>query len=489
MSAPAAGSSPLSSATLTALGFVEGVSLLVPGSEEYERANGSYYSALESELRPSYIVRPASAEQVRALVEVLRPHAGTTTPVAIRCGGHTPFAGSANVQGGITIDLRDLKGVALSPDKSTVEIAAGEIWSSVYAELEKHGLTVAGGRVDRIGVSGFLLGGGLSYFSGCTGFACDSVMEFKIVLASGELVRASATENTDLWFALKGGLNNFGIVTSFTMKTIASREIWGGSVYYPPQAIPQMLQSACDFAQNEDDQDAHIMCSIGYGYGHLVAPSVLYHTEGKVNPPSLQRFTSVQPQIEQMTTLRTAPLTSFYKELSDFSKDGLRVFYASLTIKPDFSLMEELSDRWQATLETIKDIEGFIFGLTIFPLTKAHLQHSVEAGGNAMDILPSDGPLLILLINPSWTRPEDDNRVFAAVESLLANMRQLAAKRGCLHRYIYANYGYHKDDIMAGYGEKSLERLREVSRKYDPDGMFQRGIAGGFKLGHLSSHL
>lgn len=161
MSAPAAGSSPLSSATLTALGFVEGVSLLVPGSEEYERANGSYYSALESELRPSYIVRPASAEQVRALVEVLRPHAGTTTPVAIRCGGHTPFAGSANVQGGITIDLRDLKGVALSPDKSTVEIAAGEIWSSVYAELEKHGLTVAGGRVDRIGVSGFLLGGRL----------------------------------------------------------------------------------------------------------------------------------------------------------------------------------------------------------------------------------------------------------------------------------------------------------------------------------------
>lgn len=149
-------------------------------------------------------------------------------------------------------------------------------------------------------------------------------MEFKIVLASGELVRASATENTDLWFALKGGLNNFGIVTSFTMKTIASREIWGGSVYYPPQAIPQMLQSACDFAQNEDDQDAHIMCSIGYGYGHLVAPSVLYHTEGKVNPLSLQRFTSVQPQIEQMTTLRTAPLTSFYKELSDFSKDGLR---------------------------------------------------------------------------------------------------------------------------------------------------------------------
>ncbi|KAL2171199.1 hypothetical protein VTG60DRAFT_3510 [Thermothelomyces hinnuleus] len=481
MSVPESGTSPFSSATLTALGF-EGGSLLVPGSEEYERDNGSYFSAFENELRPSHIVKPTSAEQVRTLVAALRPHAGTTA-VAVRGGGHTPFAGSANVQGGITIDLRGLKGVTLSADKSTVEIAAGETWASVYAELEKHGLTVAGGRVGRIGVAGFLLGGGLSLFSARTGFACDSVIEFKVVLASGALVRASAVENADLWVALRGGLNNFGIVTSFTMKTFRSREIWGGATYYLPEAIPRILRSTYEFVQTEEDEDAHIMCSIGYGYGHLAASCLMYHTKGKVNPPSLQRFTSVQPQIEQMATLRTSTLPNFYKELSDFTRDGMRQYYASITIKPDLALMEALRDRWQATLETIKDAEGLVFSLVFFPITKALLQHSAEAGGNAMDIPPSDGPLFVLLINPIWARPEDDRRIFAAVETLIADMRRLAAEKGLLHRYIFANYAYQKDYVMAGYGEKSLERLREVSRKYDPDGMFQRGVPGGFKLG------
>lgn len=146
-------------ALTTALGN-DATSLLQPGSAEYERDNGSYFSAFENELKPYFIAKPATVEQVQGLVRALRPHlvAGSCR-IAVRGGGHTPFAGSANIQDGVTIDMRRLKGVVLSPDKATVEMAVGETWSSVYAELEKHGLTVAGGRMSRVCVAGNLLGG------------------------------------------------------------------------------------------------------------------------------------------------------------------------------------------------------------------------------------------------------------------------------------------------------------------------------------------
>lgn len=135
-------------------------SVLLPGSVEYEKDNGSYFSAFEMEIKPSYITKPTSVKQVQGLIEALRPYVlAGDCQIAIRGNGHTPFAGSANVQNGVTIDMRGLKHVSLSEDKSFVEIGAGETWATVYAELEQHGLTVAGARDGRIGVSGYILGG------------------------------------------------------------------------------------------------------------------------------------------------------------------------------------------------------------------------------------------------------------------------------------------------------------------------------------------
>lgn len=139
-------------------------SVLQPGSDEYDKENGSYFSAFENEIKPSYIAKPTSVKQVQDLVRALRPLLLTKScQLAIRGTGHTPFAGSANIQGGVTVDTRGLKGIALVEDGSAVEVAAGETWAALYTELEKHGLTVAGGRVGRVGVAGLLLGGTFTY--------------------------------------------------------------------------------------------------------------------------------------------------------------------------------------------------------------------------------------------------------------------------------------------------------------------------------------
>ncbi|XDG05523.1 hypothetical protein ABKA04_005138 [Annulohypoxylon sp. FPYF3050] len=480
-------STPSNSQVFEALESVAKGSILQPGSKEYETENGSYFSAFENEVQPSYIVKPSNANQVQDLFRALRPHIlSGGCQVAIRGGGHTPFAGSANIQDGVTVDMRALKGINLSQDKSVVEIGVGETWATVYGELEKHGLTVAGARSGRIGVAGFILGGGLSMFSPRIGFSCDSVVEFDLVLASGELVHANATENSDLWVALKGGLNNFGIVTSFKMSTFKSTDIWGGITFYMSSnmvdTFSQLIHNACDFVRNEKDLDAYGMFSIGYGFGHQAVTCVMYHTQGKENPPSLQRFTSLDNQIKEMCTMRKSTHLGFAEELSKFSSDGKRQYWASITIKPDVPLMEAFHKKWQDMIATIQDVSGLTFSFGYHPLTKAMLESSAGAGGNAITIPPSDGPLFVVLVNPGWDLPKDDSRVFKTVGDFVADLRKLATDNGLLHRYIFANYAYQRDDCIRGYGKESIIKLMETSKKYDPEGIFQKGVPGGFKL-------
>lgn len=159
-----------------------------------------------------------------------------------------------------------------------------------------------------------------------------------------------------------------------------------------------------------------------------------------------------------------------------------RSFYATVSIKPDVPLMSKFHKVWLDVLEPLKSADGLTFSLGYFPLTKALLENSKLAGGNAKDIDPADGPLFITLINPTWNSADDDERIHNAVEDLLVKFKQIASEKGLLHRYIFTNYAYQDEDIFAGYGDDSVKRLKEVSKKYDPEEIFQKAVPGGFKL-------
>jgi UDP-N-acetylenolpyruvoylglucosamine reductase len=134
--------------------------ILVPSDKSYETSNNTYFTVFENALKPAFIAQPTTTAEVSSLLKALAPLLeNQQVSLAIRGTGHTPFAGSANIDNGVTIDMRGLKGITLSDDKSTVEICAGETWASVYTALEEHGLTTAGGRVGRVGVGGLVLGG------------------------------------------------------------------------------------------------------------------------------------------------------------------------------------------------------------------------------------------------------------------------------------------------------------------------------------------
>jgi hypothetical protein len=144
--------------------------------------------------------------------------------------------------------------------------------------------------------------------------------------------------------------------------------------------------------------------------------------------------------------------------------------------------MKKLHEVWLETLEPLKTAKGLIFSLGFFPLTKALLENSKAAGGNAKNIDPEDGPLFIILLNPTWDSPEDDARVQGGVKDLVATFKRVAGERELLHRYIFTNYAYQDEDVFAGYGGDAVEEMKKVSKKYDPEGVFQTGVPGGFKL-------
>ena len=214
----------------------------------YNVSLASYWALQESQIQPTCIISPTTAQDVSLTIYLLV--AGNKTyphqcQFAVKSGGHTWWAGAANIASGITIDLAPLNEVTVSPDQTLVRIGPGNRWKDVYTVLDALSLSTSGGRVGDVGVGGLILGGGISFFSPRFGWVCDNVMNFEIVLASGEIVNANSTSNPDLQIALRGGSNNFGIVTAFDMKLFPQGDLWGGIT------VNDISQRAAQFAAFE----------------------------------------------------------------------------------------------------------------------------------------------------------------------------------------------------------------------------------------------
>ncbi|KAH4298648.1 hypothetical protein HBH64_013240 [Parastagonospora nodorum] len=173
-------------------------------SPEYENSTKSYFFAFENELQPAYVLVPKVAQDVVDIIKYLQ-NTLTGVNIAIRGGGSQASLLSLNV----------------------VSIAADEVYASIYTVLEEQGLAVVSGRVSKVGVTG-----GLSYFYESTRFVCDNVINFQVVLSSGDVVQANKDSHSDLFCARKGGTNTFNTVTRFDLPAFLQGKTWGGALYY-----------------------------------------------------------------------------------------------------------------------------------------------------------------------------------------------------------------------------------------------------------------
>jgi FAD/FMN-containing dehydrogenase len=215
--------------------------LIGPDDPDYEEARKVYNAMIDK--RPALIARCTSPDDVAKVVRFARDRA---LLLAVRGGGHNG-AGLGTCEGGVVIDLSSIKDVEVDPKTRTVRVGGGCTWGEVDRATNEHGLATPSGIISTTGVGGLTLGGGLGHLTRKCGLAIDNLLEAELVLANSEQVRASADENPDLFWAIRGGGGNFGVVTSFLFRLHDVGTIVGGPTFWPVDQSDEVLKVYREF--------------------------------------------------------------------------------------------------------------------------------------------------------------------------------------------------------------------------------------------------
>lgn len=453
-----------------------------PDSSTYQFEKSRYWSLQQLNAAPVCRLSPTSALDVSIGLLSLRV---ADCQFAVKSGGHAAFYGASNINGGVTIDLVNLNQITVSSDKTQTSIGPGNRWLDVYSYLQPKGLTVIGGRVSDIGVGGLTLGGGISFFSGRYGWACDNVNNYEVVFADGTIRDVSYTTYPDLYFALRGGGNNFGIVTRFDLVTFPQGDLWAGSETFLYDNVTSAgLDNAFYNMNINGPSDPYAAVILAYAYVQsidtYVIASDLQYGKPVANPPILQNFTAVPGAIA--STLRITNLTGLTVEFNNSNPGGFRQTYWALMVKNSPTLMAEITKIYMDEVSTIKAVEGVLPSLIYQPITTAMTSHFSKNGGNALGFSDKDGPLNLINVDVSWSLASDDTAVLAAARNIVNRANATAYAQGLGHPYIYENYAALEQNVFQSYGATNFAKLKAVSTKYDPTGVWQKLQPGYFKL-------
>ncbi|KAL6875000.1 hypothetical protein J3F83DRAFT_712930 [Trichoderma novae-zelandiae] len=450
------------------------------GSATYNESLATYWSAQEEHIYPKCVIRPTSVEDVSKALQFIVP---LSCKFAIRSGGQGAVPGVSNIKGGVTMDLRGLNDVTLSSDNTTVEVGSGATWQAVYTQLETSCLTVSGARVGSVGVGGSTLGGGFGYWAAKAGFAADQVTAFQVVLASGDIVTASATENASLYKALKGGASNLGIVTRFTFKTFAIEDVWGGDIYYNRTTINAQAQALYDFTSNPS-YDTNAGYSLTYAWNPTTGTFItarLAYAEPVANPPVFQAITAIPDQLQNTTQI--TGVAAFSNQSILFSPVGYRQENWDLTFENNVVWYKSLFGLFQNSVSSLKGVENITWTLTLEPIVPAIIVQSTANGDNVLGLDNTTLPGLALgVFSATWWTPAKDTQVYSASDKFLQKVTEVAKKAKVLNPYIDVNHAGRKQNPIASFGPSNVAFLKQVAKIVDPKGVFQKLLPGGFKL-------
>ncbi|KAJ6598665.1 hypothetical protein B0H10DRAFT_2085402 [Mycena sp. CBHHK59/15] len=470
----------MASLCCAALGSTLPGRVFFPDSEEYQAQEASYYSLTQSDLKPSCRVSPTSADDVSAIVSVAGKNG---CKFAVRSGGHMSWKGSSNIgPSGFTIDLQKLNSVSLSRDQSVVSIGAGCTWRMVYHSLDPYHLSTVGGRTSDVGVAGFLLGGGISFLSLEHGFGSDNVVAYEIVLADGTICVATPNSHPDLYWAIKYGSTNFGIVTRFDMTTFPLDKFWGGAFFYNiSQALP-LLDSLVTFTAKLAD-DPKGMSAFGFLWNSDAQDYIVWGPSVYMKPVEFPPLFSDLSKIEPLSsTMRMASLVEITDEISDLFAGGVRTQWFTLTVKANAQILFDIQEHGAAFFKPDRGRPGFISGLTVQPINVGLVAAGSRNGGNPIGMSTDDGDLILLLASLFWSDPADDAILIPKFQEFFEWTENEARQRGLLNRFLYMNYALGNQDVMGSVGEENLSRMRKIRDRYDPNDVFKKYWKGGYKL-------
>ncbi|KAI3324251.1 FAD-binding domain-containing protein [Xylariaceae sp. AK1471] len=324
--------------------------VFLPGTPAYNASVFSYFFLNERQA-PACIIVPTTAGEVSEIVKTTRLCA---TKVAVRSGGHSPNRGFSNTDLDITIDLRGLNEVKMYKiNANIVSVGTGALWNDVYTFLDPLNRTSVGSRVASVGLGGFIMGGGISFFSPRHGFSCDNVENMEVVLANGTILDANATSNSRLFRALKGGQSNFGVVTRFDLITHPQSKFWGGAIQYPASADAAQLSVFTAFKM--DPYDPFVGSEQTFVYfgsqNTFSSTNNIFYTKSAANGSGLHVFTDIQPQ--SSSTLRLSRASNFAQELKKFQPVDQFATYSTLSFPIFTGVLPNVHSLWRNSTSSL----------------------------------------------------------------------------------------------------------------------------------------
>ncbi|KAI1129935.1 FAD-binding domain-containing protein [Nemania abortiva] len=473
--------------SLEAVGL--GDRLILPNDTGYNAEVDSWWARNSRQRADCFVLPRTSNEVATALTTLINVSSSASNfSIAVRSGGHSS-TGSSSTVNGVTIDLSHLNSTAYNPETNIASIGPGGQWQYVYADLIEYGITAAGGRDGDVGVGGFLLGGGNSYYSGRTGFGCDSVVNFEVVLANGTIINANQTANADLWQALKGGSNNFGIVTRFDMEAIPAPDIFTDTRFLAFEYVDAMVDAVVGFADsNESIADDAFFMFVSHETTFnpdLFTVGVHVNTQGITDSSTPFDVAQSLPTLLNITTVENIADAAFASQV----QSGTWNYGLTLTFNNDpriAHLCVELHTELVDSLKTLMAPEGFFTQMFLQPLPSYRWPIGKQHGGNVLglDNLTNNA----LLFTAGVGILVDD----APVDAAHAQLKAMAGKivdfaksvQGDMD-FIYLNYADSDQSPLSTYGEANIKLMKEVAAKYDPSGVFQTLIPGGYKISQV----
>jgi FAD/FMN-containing dehydrogenase len=439
--------------------------ILTPGAPGYDEARAIWNGLIDR--RPALIVQCSGAADVVDAVNFAREQG---LALSIKAGGHN-VAGNAVNDGGLVVDLSQMRGVHVDPDNQTVRVQGGATWGDLDRETQLFGLAVPGGVVSTTGVAGLTLHGGVGHLRRKYGLSIDNLLSVDIVTADGQFRRASPTENKDLFWAVRGAGSNFGVVTSFEFQARpVGPMVMVAAVFYPLTDAATVLPAWRDFMATAPEEVSSM----------AICWSVPPH---EPFPPEIHGTPIVAVAAAHSGTVEEGervmqPLRELGEPVIDVSGPwpwlGLQSGFDALFPKGELRYWKS-----RAVKELSDEVIGEILDFTArrpTPMTDVVVWHhggAMSRVGETETAYGGRDTQFLITAEASWTDPAQNDEAIAWARGVWDAMEPYTTGA------VYLNFpglGEEKEELArAGYGE-NYDRLRALKAEYDPDNLFRMNI-------------
>jgi FAD/FMN-containing dehydrogenase len=423
--------------------------ILTPNDPDYPTACKVWNGMIDR--KPSVIVRPTGIADV---IQVVRFARGHSLAASVRGGGHS-VAGKSVADGAIMIDLSLMREVQVNPGRQTALAQGGATWGEFDRECEKFSLATTGGVISSTGVCGLTLGGGIGWLMGKHGLSCDNVVSADLVNADGNHLSVSATQNEDLFWAIRGGGGNFGIVTALEFRLHDLANIHGGIVLYPRPVAFDLLRQYRDLASHAPDE-LTAYAALLTGHGHPMAAIALCHSGSQDDRAVAckEYYLSSSPAADMVGEKKYTELQTM---LDISAPAGVHYYFKCPFVR-------ELTD------DAIRTILNFTEQMPT-EQTQVVLEHMHGAASRVPVAQTAFGLRRVhysINIMPGWTDPSMAEKCIAWAQAFASALNAFGASDA------YVNYlgDEGPSAVKASYGA-NYARLADLKKKYDPSNFFR----------------